>query len=79
MLETSLSRGELIVLLVCGVSLGNLVTLLLIIGWRAFLVGRTPPVRSAPIWAYLAIVIGSLFPILAFLGLLDAALTAFLE
>ena len=79
MLETSLSRGELVALVVLGVTLGNLVTLFLIVGWRAFLFGRPPTFRSAPVWAYLAVVVGSLFPILALLGLLDAALTAVLE
>ena len=51
MMETTLSRGELILLVVCGVALGNLLTLLLIVGWRAFLHGRPPTFRSAPIWS----------------------------
>ena len=75
MLETSLSRGDLIVLVVCGVTLGNLLTLLLIVGWRGFLYGR-PHSRSAPIWSYIAIFLGGLFPLLALLVLLDAALTS---
>lgn len=79
MLETSLSRGELVALVVLGVTLGNLVTLLLIVGWRAFLFGRPPTFRSAPIWSYLAIVVGSLVPLLGLLALLDAALTAVWE
>jgi len=32
MVETTMSRGELILLVVCAVSLGNLLTLLVIIG-----------------------------------------------
>ena len=76
MLETDFSRGELIAVVVGGVTLGNLLTLLLIIGWRAFLVGRPPTFRSAPIWAYVAIVVGTLFPLLALLALLDTVLTA---
>ena len=76
MVETSLARSDLILLVVGSVTLGNLLTLLLIIGWRGFLHGRPPTFRSAPIWSYLAIVVGSLFPLLAFLALLDAVLTA---
>lgn len=76
MLETSLSRGELLAVVVGGVTLGNLLTLLLFVGWRAFLHGRPPTFRSAPIWSYIAIVVGSLVPLLALLALLDAALTA---
>ena len=75
MLETSLSRGDLIVLVVCSVTLGNLLTLLLIIGWRGFLHGR-PHSQSAPIWSYVAIFLGSLFPLLALLALLDAVAAA---
>jgi hypothetical protein len=74
MLEASLSRGDLILLVVGGVTLGNLLTLLLVIGWRGFLYGR-PHSRGAPIWSYLAIFIGSLFPLLALLALLDAGLS----
>lgn len=74
MLETTLSRGELILLVVCGVSLGNLLTLLLVVGWRGFLHGRPPTFRSAPVWSYIAVFLGSLFPLLALLALLDAAL-----
>jgi len=73
MLETSLSRGDLIVLVICGVTLGNLLTLLLIVGWRGFLYGR-PHSRGAPIWSYIAIFVGSLFPLLAMLALLEAVL-----
>jgi len=75
MLETSFSHGELIAVVVGGVTLGNLLTLLLIVGWRGFLHGR-PHSQSAPIWSYLAIFVGSLFPLLALLALLDVALTA---
>ena len=75
MLETSLSRSDLILLVVCSVTLGNLLTLLLIIGWRGFLYGR-PHSRSAPIWSYIAIFVGTLFPLLALLALLDAGLSA---
>ena len=75
MLETSLSRADLIVLVVCGVTLGNLLTLLLIVGWRGFLYGR-PHSRGAPIWSYIAIFLGSLFPLLALLALLAAGAAA---
>jgi len=75
MIETNLSRGDLILLVVSGVTLGNLLTLLLIVGWRGFLQGR-PHSRSAPIWSYVAVFLGTLFPLLALLALLDAITTA---
>ena len=75
MVDTSLSRGDLILLVVSGVTLGNLLTLLLIVGWRGFLYGR-PHARGAPIWSYVAVFLGGLFPLLALLALLDAVTAA---